>query len=604
MWGAMMGRRALGCAAALLLTTLPTLPVLAQGATAAIAMRGSPALPKDFKAFDYVNPDAPRGGRLTMSLLGTFDSLNPFIVKGSAPPIVRDYMVESLMARSYGEPFTLYPLLARAVRTNPERSFVEFTLDPRARFSDGAPVTAEDVLFSLALMRDHGRPNHRLYYSKVAKAEALDGGRVRFTFAEADPELPLIMGLMPVFEKAKIDPEKFEETTLTPLVGSGPYKLARMEPGSTIVLERNPDYWGRDLPTNRGQFNFDELRFLYFRDANGAFEAFKKGLVDARFESDPTRWETGYDFPAARAGEVVREVIPTGTPKPYSVLVFNTRRPVFEDVRVRQALIDLFDFEWLDRNFYHDVYKRTVSLFQDSALASTDRPADAREQALLAPFPGAVVPEALLGTLRPPVSDGSGRDRAQRRAAYALLEEAGWQIADGRVRRKDTGEPLAFEIMVATRDQERLALAYASQLERAGITARVRYVDAVQFDARRRAYDFDMAPAEWSQSLSPGNEQAFYFGSAAADTPGTRNYMGVKSKAVDAVIDALIGAKTKEDFIAAARALDRLLLSGAYGIPLFHTPGQWLARWTTIAHPDRPSLYGTLPQTWWRVPGN
>lgn len=601
-----MHRVALGFSLALALQCAPPSACAADDAAPAapaIAMRGAPDLPADFSAFAYANPDAPKGGRLTLSITGTFDSLNPFIVKGSAAPFVRGYVVESLMARSFDEPFTLYPLIARAVVTDAKRSFVEFEIDPRARFADGTPVTADDILFSHALMRDQGRPNHRLYYSKIAKAEARAGGRVRFTFAEPDPELPLIMGLMPVFSRASVDPERFAETSLTAPLGTGPYKVEAAEAGTSLTLALRPDYWGRDLPVNRGLYNFDTLRFLYFRDANSEFEAFKKGLVDARFETDPGRWETGYDFPAARSGEVVREVIPTGTPKPYSALVFNTRRAVFADVRVRRALTELFDFEWLDRNFYHGLYARTRSFFQDSELSSLGRAADARETAILAPFATDIVPEALLGTLVPPVSDGSGRDRTRRRTAFALLEEAGWTLANGLVRRTGTGEPLAFEIMVATRDQERLALAYASQLERAGITARVRFVDAVQFDARRNAYDFDMVPAIWSQSLSPGNEQAFYFGSASADTPGTRNYMGAKSPAVDAAVAALVDAKDEDAFIAAARALDRALLSGAYAIPLFHTPGQWLARWTRIARPAQPSLYGTLPETWWRVPG-
>ncbi|WP_394017223.1 extracellular solute-binding protein [Xanthobacter pseudotagetidis] len=572
-------------------------------AASAIAMRGAPDLPDDFTAFPYADPNAPHGGRLTLSLTGTFDSLNPFIVKGSPASFVRGYLVESLMARSLDEPFTLYPLIARSVTTDAARSFVEFEIDPRARFADGTPVTAQDVLFSHALMRDQGRPNHRLYYAKVAKAEERPGGRVRFTFAEPDPELPLIMGLMPVLSRAAVDPARFAETSLSAPLGTGPYKVEAAEAGASLTLSRRPDYWGRDLPANRGLYNFDTLRILYFRDANSEFEAFKKGLVDARFETDPGRWETGYDFPAARAGEVVREVIPTGTPKPYSALVFNTRRPVFADIRVRRALTELFDFEWLDRNFYHGLYARTTSFFQDSELSSSGRPADDREKAIIGPFAAEIVPEALLGTLVPPVSDGSGRDRDRRRDAFALLEQAGWRLSNGLVRREGTGEPLAFEIMVATRDQERLALAYASQLERAGITARVRFVDAVQFDARRNAYDFDMVPAIWSQSLSPGNEQAFYFGAASADTPGTRNYMGARSPAVDAAIDALVAARDEDDFIAAARALDRALLSGAYAVPLFHTPGQWLARWTRIGRPAQPSLYGTLPETWWRVPG-
>ncbi len=572
-------------------------------AAPAIAMRGAPAVGADFTALPYVNPDAPKGGRLTLSATGTFDSLNPFIVKGSSPGFIRTFVVESLMARSLDEPFTLYPLIARSVRTDAARSFVEFALDPRAHFSDGTPVTAEDVLFSFALMRDRGRPNHRLYYAKVAKAEAVDAHTVRFTFAEPDRELALIMGLLPVLSKKSIDRDRFEETGLTPLVGSGPYVIGEVQAGAQVTLKRDPNYWGRELPVNRGQFNFDEMRFIYFRDANTEFEAFKKGIVDARFETDPGRWETGYDFPAVRAGEVVREVIPTGTPAPYSVLVFNTRRPLFADIRVRRALIELFDAEWLNRNFYHSLYERNASVFEGSGLSSLDRPADAGERAILAPFPDAVSPEVMAGTARPPRSDGSGRDRERLRAALTLLEEAGWTLKAGTLVHGADGAAFRFEIMVLTREQERLALAYAAALKRAGITADVRYVDAVQFEARRTAYDFDMMPVTWTQSLSPGNEQAFYFGSAAADTPGTRNYMGAKNPALDAAIAALIEARDESGFLSAARALDRVLISGAYGVPLFHTQGQWLARWTRIAHPAQPSLYGTSPEAWWRVPG-
>lgn len=600
------GLRGLLCVAGTLLSVagVPTSGATANPVAApAIAMRGEPLLPADFAAFPYANPDAPKGGRLTLSALGTFDSLNPFIVKGSAPGVLRNLVTESLMARSLDEPFTLYPLLARSIATDDTRSFVEFKLDPRARFSNGAPVTADDVVFSHALMRDMGRPNHRLYYAKVAKAEALDAQTVRFTFAEPDRELPLIMGLMPVFARASIDRERFEETSLAPLVGSGPYTVAHVDAGATVTLERDPSYWGADLPANRGFYNFDTLRLIYFRDANSEFEAFRKGLVDARFESDPGRWETAYDFPAVRSGEVVKETIPTGIPKPHYALVFNTRRPIFADIRVRRALIELFDFEWLDRAFYHDLYVRTASLFQGSALSALGRAADPRERTLLAPFADAVLPQVMEGTWRPPVSDGSGRDRARLKAALDLLAAAGWHLADGQLRNVTTGAPFVFEIMVATRDQERLTLAYAAQLRRAGIVANVRLVDAVQFDARRSAYEFDMVPYIWSQSLSPGNEQAFYFGSAAADTPGTRNYMGAKSPALDAAIAALIAARSEADVTAAARSVDRILMSGAYGVPLFHAPGQWLARWTRIAIPERPSLYGTVTETWWRAPG-
>ncbi|MEP9353057.1 extracellular solute-binding protein [Xanthobacter sp. KR7-65] len=566
-------------------------------------MRGAPDLAPDFTALPYANPDAPQGGRLTLSLLGTFDSLNPFIVKGSAPLFLRGSVTESLMARSLDEPFTLYPLIARTVSTDAARSYVEFELDPAARFSDGSPLTSADVIFSFALMRDAGRPNHRLYYGKVARAEAPDAHRVRFTFTEPDPELPLIMGLLPVFSQTATERERFEETSLTPLLGSGPYRVAQVNAGATVTLTRNPDYWGRNLAFNRGLYNFERLDYIYFRDANSEFEAFRKGLVDARFEGDPGRWETGYDFPAVRSGEVVKEMIPTGTPKPYSAFVFNTRRPLFADIRVRQALIELFDFEWLDRNFYHGLYRRTASFFEGSELASTGRSADARERALLAPFPGSVVPDVLAGTYRPPVSDGSGRDRTRLKGALGLLEAAGFVLRKGALVEAASGRPFAFELMVVTRDQERLALAWQAQLKRAGISLAVRIVDAVQFDARRGAFDFDMIPYAWGQSLSPGNEQAFYFGSAAADTPGTRNYMGVKSPAVDAAIAALLAAREEEDYIAAVRALDRVLISGAYAVPLFHTPGQWLARWTRIERPKRAALYGTLPDTWWHADG-
>ena len=569
----------------------------------AIAMRGAPALPPGFTSLAYANPDAPKGGRLTLSLLGTFDSLNPFIVKGTSPAVLRGMVTESLMARSLDEPFTLYPLLARAVSTDETRSFVEFTLDPAARFSDGSALTSADVMFSFALMRDMGRPNHRLYYGKVAKAEAPDAHTVRFTFTEPDPELPLIMGLMPVFSAQAIDRSRFEDTTLTPLLGSGPYKVSQLNAGASLTLERNPDYWGRNVAFNRGLYNFDRLDFVYFRDANSEFEAFRKGLIDARFETDPGRWETGYDFPAVRSGEVVRETIPTGIPKPYSAFVFNTRRPPMDDIRVRRALIELFDFEWLDRSFYHGLYRRTGSFFEGSVLSSIGRPADGLERKLLAPFPGSVVPDVLAGTYRPPVSDGSGRDRTRLKAALDLLEQSGFVLRKGALVNAASGRPLALELMVVTRDQERLALAWQAQLKRAGITLNVRYVDAVQFDTRRQAYDFDLMPYAWSQSLSPGNEQAFYFGAAAADTPGSRNYMGAKAPAIDATIAALIAARDEAGYVAAARALDRVLISGAYAVPLFHTPGQWLARWTHIARPERASLYGTLPETWWRVPG-
>jgi peptide/nickel transport system substrate-binding protein len=577
-------------------------PALAE-ASYAIAMHGEPALSGDFTAMPYVSAGAPKGGRLVQGVLGTFDSLNPLIVKGLPAQSLRGFVFESLMARGYDEPFSLYGLLARTIETDDARNFVTFSLNPAARFSDGVPVTAADVIFSWQLLRDHGRPNYRTYYSKVVRAEALDERTVRFDFGGAgDRELPLILGLMPILPKHAIDAARFEETTLAKPVASGPYVVAAIDPGKSVALKRDPNYWGRDLPINRGLWNFDELRFDYYRDANAYFEAFKTGLYDVRAENDPSRWQTGYDFPAVRDGRVVKEAFASGLPKVNSTLIFNTRRPIFADLRVRQAISLLFDAEWINHNFFFDLYQRSTSFFDDSELSAYHRRADARELELLAPFPGAVATSVLEGTWSPPVSDGSGRDRKNLREALTLLAAAGYELKGTTLRERASGRPFRFEIMVTSRDDERLALAFADSLKRAGVEAQVRLVDAVQYDQRRSAFDFDMMPYRWEQSLSPGNEQSFYWGSAAADQPGTRNYMGVRSPAVDAMIAAMLAARERPDFVDAVRALDRLLISGCYVVPLFYLPQQWVARWATITHPARTSLFGYLPETWWYQP--
>jgi peptide/nickel transport system substrate-binding protein len=580
-----------------------TPPALAEAAHA-IAMHGAPALPDDFTALPYANPDAPQGGRITEGVLGTFDSLNPLIVQGDALQPIRGYVIESLMARDYDEPFTLYGLLARTIETDDARSYVTFALDPAAHFSDGAPVTADDVVFSWQLLRDHGRPNHRTYYSKVAKAEILDPLTVRFDFADkSDRELPLILGLMPILPKHAVDVATFENSTLAKPIGSGPYIVAAVDAGRSVTFKRDPNYWGRNLPINRGLWNFDDVKFDFYRDGNSYFEAYKAGLYDVRSETDPTRWQTGYDFPAARDGRVIKETFPTGLPKFASDFVFNTRRPIFSDIRVRQAIALLFDFQWINRNFFYNLYRRSASYFDDSELSAYHHPSDATEQALLAPYPDAVRPDVLDGTWSPPVTDGSGYDRTTLRQALALLETAGYVIDGTKLRDRVSGHRFAFEIMVTNRDDERLALAFSTMLARAGITAQVRLVDDVQYQQRLSSFDFDMIIYRWDQSLSPGNEQSFYFGSAAADQQGSRNYMGIKSKAADAMISALLAARDRPDFVAAVRALDRVLISGCYVLPLFYLPDQWVARWNTIAHPGRTSLYGYLPETWWRLPG-
>jgi peptide/nickel transport system substrate-binding protein len=569
----------------------------------AIAMHGAPALPEGFTRLPYANPAAPKGGRLVQGVLGTFDSLNPLIVKGIAPPSIRGYVVESLMARGYDEPFTLYGLIARSVETDAQRSYVTFHLDPAAKFSDGKPVTAEDIIFSWQLLRDKGRPNHRIYYAKVAKAEAIGEQAVRFDLSGSDDrELALILGLMPVLAKHAVKPETFEETSFQAPLGTGPYVVGEVDPGKSVTLKRNPDYWGRDLAINRGLWNFDEVRFDYYREANSHLEAFKRGLYDLRIEHDPGRWQTAYDFAAVRDGRVLKEALPTGVPKASTYFVFNTRRAVFSDIRVREAISLLFDFEWINHGYFFDLYRRSASYFDDSELSSHGRPADQREKALLAPFTEAVRADVLDGTWSPPVSDGSGRDRVTLKRALDLFAAAGYELRGTELVERKSGRPLTFEILVTARDEERLALLFSQSLKRAGIAARVRVVDAVQYEGRRLTYDFDLIENRWDQSLSPGNEQAFYWGSAAADQPGTRNYMGVKSPAVDAMIAALLKAQDRGDFVAAVRALDRVLISGFYVIPLFYLPAQWVARWTTVARPAATSLYGYLPETWWREP--
>ncbi len=458
------------------------------------------------------------------------------------------------------------------------------------------------MVFTWRLLRDKGRPNHRLYYGKVVKAEIVGERSVRFDLAGSDDrELPLILGLMAVLPKHAVNPDTFEETSFTPLIGSGPYVVADVKPGQSLTLKRNPDYWGRHLPVNRGLWNFDEIRFDYYRDANTHFEAFKKGLYDVRVETDSARWASGYDFPALREGRVVKTTFSTALPKPSFFFVLNTRHPVFADTRVREAISLLYDFTWTNKNLFFGLYIPVTSYFEGSELSSRGRPADARERALLAPFPNTVRPDILDGSWSPPATDGSGRDRETLRRALDLFKLAGYELRGADLVGR-TGKPLSFEIMVTGRDDERLALLFKEAVRRAGIAVNVRSVDAVQYDRRRVAYDFDMILFRWDQSLSPGNEQAFYFGSAAADADGTRNYMGVKSPAIDAMIAALLKAEKREDFVSAIRALDRLLLSGFYTVPLYAVPNQWVAHWTTIAHPTATSLYGYLPETWWRQP--
>jgi peptide/nickel transport system substrate-binding protein len=569
-----------------------------------IAMHGAPALPPDFAHLPYANPDAPKGGRVSYGFTGTFDSLNPFIVKGNAPRGLLDNLLgnnvwDTLLMRSADEPFSLYGLVAATVEVPDDRSWVEFQLRPEAKFSDGTPLTVDDVIFTVDLLKAKGRPIYKSRFSKVASLEQVGENGIRFVFGSgADRELPLLIGLMPILPKHATDAETFDQSTLKPMVGSGPYTIASVEPGSRVVLKRNPDYWAKDLPVKRGIDNYDEISLEYFRDANAYFEAFKTGAFDVIFESDPARWNSGYDFPAVKSGKVVLEQTVNGVPKGMVGFVFNTRRDQFKDPRVREALTRLFDFEWVNKNLYFGAYARTGSYFQGSSLSALGKPADEAEKALLAPYAASLRPDVMDGTYAPPKSDGSGRDRKALKEAVGLFAEAGWTLKDGRLV-DAAGKPFAFEFMAKTSEEERLALSWQPTLKLLGIDMAIRTVDSTQYNDRLKTYDFDMVQFLWTASLSPGNEQNNRWSTASATTDGTFNLAGANDPALDAMIDALLAARERPEFETAVRALDRLLISGLYCVPLFHLPQEWTARWARIARPETLALTGQQPITWW-----
>lgn len=573
------------------------------GAAHGLAMHGAPALPPGFARLPYANPDVPRSGRITLAIQGGFDSLNPYIVRGVAPDLVPRFVVQPLMARALDEPFTLYGLIARTVELPRDRSAITFRLDPAARFSDGRPVSAADVRFTFDLLRRHGRPFYRANFDPIREVRILDTQTIRFDLGGlGDRELPLLLGLMPVLSAHATPEPAFSETSFQPLLGSGPYRVSEVRPGERVVLTRRPDYWGADLPVHRGHFNFEEIRTDFYRDANTLFEAFKAGLADFRIESDPTRWHTGYDVPSIRSGRLRRETLPVAAPKGMTGYVFNTRRPQFGDVRVREALGFPFDFEWVNRNLFFGALRRTASYFDGSELSARGVPASIEERALLAPFPDAVRPDILDGVWRPPQSDGSGRDRGMAQRALSLLSEAGWALDRDTLRHRDSGQALAFEIMVISRQQERLALNFAAGLARIGVTAAIRLVDDAQFWRRLSTFDFDMVQWTWPVSPSPGNEQRLRWGSDSADRPGTLNYAGANSSAIDRMIGAMLAAETRPEFVTAVRALDRVLLSGHYVVPLFHIPEQWIAYEASLKHPPATPLLGLPIELWWREP--
>jgi peptide/nickel transport system substrate-binding protein len=566
----------------------------------AIAMHGAPALPEDYAHLPYANPDAPDGGRIVFGAVGGFDSMNPYLPLGRAPYEVRAHTVESLLGRSWDEPFTLYGLLARGLETPLNRAWVEFELRPEARFSDGTQVTVEDVIWSMRTLAEFGRPNFRNVWKKVSAVRQTAPLRVRFDFSEPDREAPLILGLAPILSRAQWADKDFGKASLEPLIGSGPYVVDAFEPDRFLSLRRDPAYWGRHLPFNVGRNNLDEIRVEYFRDGTALYDAFRAGEITFFREADVARWREGT---ADDREDVARAMIPHQRPTGMYGFVFNTRRALFSDIRVREALTLAFNFEWVNETMLDGAYERIESYFHNSELAH-DGAAEGMEREILEPHAASLPEGALDAAYAPPSSDGDRRNRRNLRQAARLLQEAGWRVRDG-VLVDAAGAPFAFEILLGASADERIAGVFRDALATLGIEATIRLVDSAQYQARRNGYDYDMIVNRWGLSLSPGNEQRFYWGGDGVETPGTRNYMGVDSPAIDAAIDALLSARRKQDFMAAAHALDRALSHGVYVVPFWFAPVSRIYHAADLRFPDRIPLYGDwigwAPEVWWSV---
>lgn len=588
-----------------------TLPAIAQqsstGPQHAISMHGSPALPADYKHFQYANPNAIKGGRFNFGVVGTFDSVNPFILnsmrttaRGMWDPQLGHTVFESLMYRNKDEPFTLYGLLAEKAEMPDDRSWIEFTINAKAKWSDGVPVTPEDVIFSYELLTQKGRPPYSSRSKRFEKIEKTGDRKVKITFNEkSNREYPLIVaGFTPVLPKHATNIEGFENSTLTPLIGSGPYLVKSIDAGRRIVYKRNPNYWGKDIPVRNGFNNFDEVAIEYFQQNTTLFEAFKKGEVDVISESQPTKWERNYNFPAVTNGDVIKKTFTSGAPSNMQAFIFNTRRNTFKDRDVREALSNLFDFESMNKNLFFNVFNRTNSFWQGSHLSSFGQPASEFEKNLLAPFPDSILDEVMNGSWRPTKTKGNGPDRKVVRAALGQLLKAGFKREDGKLLGPN-GKPFTFEIMIKNSNEESLALAYKSNLAKVGINISIRQVDDSQFQRRTKEYDYDMIIGTYSASLSPGAEQTWRWGTKSTNVPGTFNLAGANDPAIDAVIEAIVQAREADDFISAVRAMDRVLISGHYVIPTYHLGKQWLAHWKHLEHPEKTPLYGNRFPVWW-----
>ena len=566
-----------------------------------LSVFGELKYPEGFTQFDYVNPDAPKGGKISLigpSAIETFDSFNGYILRGD-PAQGFELMFDSLMARAADEPDAMYGLVARTADIADDRMSVSFTLREEARFADGTPVTAEDVCDSFRLLSTEGHERIRITIRDVEACEVLGPLDVRYRFkGERTRDLPLTVAGLPIFSKAYYAKVDFTKSTLEPPLGSGPYAVKSFQPGQYVAYGRRNDYWAKDLPVNKGRFNFDEIRFEYFRERTAAFEALKAGKLDLREEFTSRDWATGYDFPALADGRVVKVVLPDETPSGAQGFFFNLRREKFQDIRVRQALNLAFDFEWTNKNLFFSLYKRTASFFELSPLKAGGLPPP-DELALLEPFRATLRPEVFGEPVSPPVSDGSGQDRKLLRQASMLLDAAGW-AQDGTVRRNAKGETLDIEFLITSPVFERILGPYVKNLALLGINATIRTVDEAQYQSRTESYDYDVVSSRFMAGLTPGDGLRIFFGSESASRPGTFNMSGVASPEIDALIDKVVEAQTRAELDVAGRALDRVLRAEQFWVPNWHKGSHWLAYWDKFGRPDvKPKYDRGILDTWW-----
>ena len=567
-----------------------------------VAMHGKPRYHGDFISFDYANPDAPKGGTLKMSAFGNFDTFNPYTIKGVSAA-GSAMMFDTLMVESADEPFSLYGLIAQTVEMPDDRSWVAFNINPKAKFSDGSPITAEDVVFSFDILRTKGLPMFRYYYGNVDKVTAEGLRRVLFVFKPGDNrELPLILGQMPVFSKKYWQDKDFGATTLTPPLGSGPYKVAGFETGRYVVYERNEDYWAKDIPSVKGFYNFDRIRYDYYRDATVALEAFKTGAFDLRVETEAKKWVSAYQGFSDKNGLIKKEFYHS-LPSGMQGFVFNTRRALFSDRKVRQALGVVFDFEWSNKNLFYGLYNRTQSYFDNSEMAAKGLP-EGKELEILNAYKDRLPAEVFERPFSLEKTGGDGNIRPQLEKAFALLESAGWSVQDGVLKNKNK-EPFHFEILIDSASSsawERIILPYIRNLKRLGIDAVLRSVDSTQYKNRLDNYDYDMIVNVWGQSTSPGNEQRYFWGSASADVNGAQNYAGIKNPVVDKLIEKVVEAGDREELVAAVKALDRVLLWEYYVVPHWFIPSIRLVYWDKFGMRDTPVMKGVQLMSWWIDP--